>query len=415
MSALSPSSDSIRSALREVDKNLRDVQKLCPTKSAKLVGISDEVMAFRSKIQEWYTKLERASSPLASHLQRRGGEEPASIPILSPVSSPQSEPSQSPLRAANHGGQGPARQRTPERTPERARLSNSGSDGFPLTPQMCGTPSTCDVLGHKKRELARLRSTGDPTTPEFPALTPAGMRSVGSKKAPSYLDCSPLDLMTSNGLSSQSTPNLDSTPTTTIQLSPSHFVLDNLLEGKENDGGDASSRPSLAKSAAATPAAGANGASPSQAGGSSTSARDDIEEKLMSSLYIGSCSSPQKKPKDDRHSRQQDAEAEAEAGAETGAAAETAAEAPPLGEEGEGKRAFDITAFPSTFRSGKGSVELESVYRKVEELRVLRQRDIKRVFPQFEEERVSLLLEVLDSRDYIAEGRGMEGTFWKVC
>ena len=342
---------------QKVDANLRDVQKLCSTKSSKVQGISSEVMKFRSQIQEWYTKLER-SSPLSPHLLRQnssdsGQQEPAvSIPILSPISSPQSEAAASPSRVSR-GGTPPQEASTPD------------SDGFPPTPKMSATPSTCDVLGHKKKKRGGKETSSAAVclTPEFPILTPAGLR-ASKRKSPLPLD-----------RSSPSTPNLDSTPTTTIQLSPSHFILDDVLDGGDND--------------ACSPAAAAVVGTQNKSSNDSS----EVEEKLMSSLYAFNF---EKKKKSEKvHSKSGEQESK----------------------QNKVRKAFDIQQFPAIFRSGNGSVELEQVYRKVEELSVLVEKDIKKVFPQFEQERVKLLLEVLSSRDYIdcAKNREGNGSCWRIC
>ena len=324
----SPNSAELRRVFRQIDSNLKQIQQLCPSKgAAKDQGISEEVMQFRSKIQEWYTKLER-SSPKSPHSLRYSGvqpeEEPASIPILSPVSSPQNDVS--PPSFGRVEGQALMM------TPETKTTSSCDSDGFPPTPKISATPSTCDVLGHKKKSRGG-SDVGDVCrTPEFPTLTPAGLRVHSERKAyDSLSDASPC------------TPNLDSTPTTTIQLSPSHFILDNVLEG---DGGAGISSQEQA------------------------SEQDNVEEKLMNSLYIGSFSC--QKVKSTQKSQPKPT-----------------------------SRGFDIEKFPAVFRSGNGSAELESVYRKVQKLETLRDRDISQVFPQFEKERVHLLLEVLSSRNYV--------------
>ena len=268
-------------------------------------------MKFRSQIQEWYTKLER-SSPLSPHLLRQnssdsGQQEPAvSIPILSPISSPQSEAAASPSRVSR-GGTPPQEASTPD------------SDGFPPTPKMSATPSTCDVLGHKKKKRGGKETSSAAVclTPEFPILTPAGLR-ASKRKSPLPLD-----------RSSPSTPNLDSTPTTTIQLSPSHFILDDVLDGGDND--------------ACSPAAAAVVGTQNKSSNDSS----EVEEKLMSSLYAFNF---EKKKKSEKvHSKSGDQESK----------------------QNKVRKAFDIQQFPAIFRSGNGSVELEQVYRKVEELSVL--------------------------------------------
>ncbi|QDZ24988.1 hypothetical protein HOP50_15g75310 [Chloropicon primus] len=247
MEPLSPNSEGIRSALREVDANLRDVQKLCSLKTSKVKGISEEVMKFRSQIQEWYTKLER-NSPTSPHLIRMQSEKDRSvesIPILSPVGSPQSDQASPPVRGRAQAS--PPLATTP--------VQESSSDSsFPPTPKMVATPSTCDVLGRKKssrnREASGLGGGADPClTPEFPTLTPAGMKVRSERKSLDSLDCL--------SMGSPPTPQLDSTPTTTIQLSPSHLAY-LALEGGE-----------------ATAAEEKRGVD-----------TQDVEDKLMNSLYV---------------------------------------------------------------------------------------------------------------------------------
>ena len=194
-------------------------------------------MKFRSLIQEWYIKLER-NSPTSPHMQRKQAalleQNVESIPILSPVSSPQSQSEQaSPSTATTPPGLG-------------SRDSLSGSS-FPPTPKLAATPSTCDVLGRKKRS-----GGGDASaTPEFPTLTPAGSKVKSERKS-----------LDSLSMGSPLTPQLDSSPTTTIQLSPSHLeYLDSKLAGGEGGG------KSIAKTGTLVDT-------------------KDVEDKLMSSLYV---------------------------------------------------------------------------------------------------------------------------------
>lgn len=161
-------------------------------------------MRFRSQIQSWHHQLER-SSPTSPHVLRRRTEdaEPAPVPI--PILSP----------------------------PESV------------------SPSPCVDLG----------AHGASVTPEFPVLTPAGLRAANEKPS--------LDSLSLEG--SPLTPQLDSTPTTTIQLSPSHLsYLDNALT-TPNEGSEAERNEDGKKKKAEKEDA---------------EAIDDVEAKLMKSLYV---------------------------------------------------------------------------------------------------------------------------------
>jgi hypothetical protein len=371
-------------------------------------------MEFRSKIQEWYTKLER-SAPLSPHSIRGAEVEPVSIPILSPVSSPQNQSEQQPaalessfsinpinpqlMATSTSQRQGEGKQtmeaamavlKTPE-ADERRRTSLCDSDGFPPTPKISATPSTCDVLGLKKKKMTTTASDDENVicrTPEFPVLTPAGLRASEKKFG---LDS--LSISSDSNFNSPRTPNLDSTPTTTIQLSPSHFVLDDALE--DAVGGTI---------ATADAAAGRNNSNDASSPLSSSQNRqnickaEDVEEKLMSSLYIGSFSTQKSSKKTQQGGK-------ANESTNSGSSNRSAA------------TDFDIGAFPAVFRKGNGSVELEGVYRKVQKLQTLRDQDVGKVFPHFEKERANLLLEVLSSRNYIECVKNSQtgGMCWKVA
>lgn len=183
---------------------------------------------------------------------------------------------------------------------------------------------------------------------------------------------------------SPGTPHLDSSPTTTIQLSPSHFTF---ADPQPQDQGQAKTggvhgfdidAPVDCNDLSST---------------SSVTADDDltIEEKLMSSLYIDQMSCQKSKSKRGSYGAQQSQ-----------------------------RKEFDISLFPKVFQSGEGAVELRHVYDKVMacEKQVLWSRDIKRIVPEYEVERTRLLLEVLMSRGFVefmpAASDGT-GECWKVC
>ena len=379
-----------------------------------------DVMDFRSKIQEWYTKLGR-SSPVSPHSIRcaAGGAEVepvVSIPILSPVSSPQSngdtstsaplqeEKKESVTARVGEGEEGASMAsaataavlHTPEAERRRTSL-DCDSDGFPPTPKISATPSTCDVLGLKKKQQQQLTEADAEAeeafcrTPEFPVLTPAGLRASEKKFG---LDS--LSISSNSEFNSPRTPNLDSTPTTTIQLSPSHFVLDEALEGAgRGDHSDTSDENSI------------GGLSPL---GSSlqnrqniTNADLDVEEKLMNSLYIGSFSTQKSSKKTHKTHHDQQLKHSGISSCSGKASKKKAKD-----------RSFDIEVFPAVFRKGNASVELEGVYRKVQKLETLRDQDVTKIFPNFEKERANLLLEVLSSRNYIECVKNSQGTSWKV-
>ena len=190
-------------------------------------GISEEVMRFRSQIQDWYTRLER-SSPTSPHVLRSRvgvGQNVESIPMLSPVNSPQSEQSSKCVTPTN---------------------GVSSDSSFPPTPTIAATPSTCDVLGRKTRSAAAGGASAAVLTPEVPSLTPAGLK-VQSERRVSVDSLGSLDSLT---------PQLESSPTTTIQLSPSHLAF---LQQQQEEPAKQSRRDADT---------------------------EDVEDKLMRSLYV---------------------------------------------------------------------------------------------------------------------------------
>mmetsp|Transcript_3822 Transcript_3822/g.9704 ORF Transcript_3822/g.9704 Transcript_3822/m.9704 type:complete len:185 (+) Transcript_3822:101-655(+) len=157
----------LRHALKEVDANLKRVQKLCPGKNNDK-EIASDVSKFRGKIRVWFNSLTSPSQP----------ESPSCLPILSPVNSPPSTSKSSPSTAPSAEEQHPKLDLFADKVPGTPSTGGRGydSDGLPPTPKLSATPSTCNIMRYVTAGMKEggNEDQGDSGKFAFPTLTPAG-------------------------------------------------------------------------------------------------------------------------------------------------------------------------------------------------------------------------------------------------
>lgn len=363
-------------ALRDVNANLelaerkaRSAKRACPKGGGELENalssqadaLVKQLATIRDQVKTWVADLGAVGTPTKSTVQ---AEMPPSspLPMLSPVNSPEA----SDFLRTTHG-QGDVTPTPPD---------SCSSDRLPPTPKLAATPSTCDVMryvGGRATALGSLRragiADGDASEDDsggcgfaFPSLTPGGNDEAASSRP---------RLSLSSSADSPDMPYLDSTPTTTIQLSPSHFTAEELgLEGAS------------AADQGAGSAAGGEPASP-----------PDVEARLMESLCIAPLSCGRARPRTKNTPKA----------------------------SGGKHKAFDLKLFPPLFREGDGAHELTQVHAGLSAVGMfwLSDREAARLFPGLEMERVVLYLDMLASRGFakqVSQGNATdEGVCWKLC